>query len=66
MTAAKSQGLKLLGKKKKEFKCLQCMGQTGEESRKRNCPLHTGVCRAGFHRSSTRNIATDLILGTSG
>ena len=66
MTAAKSQGLKLLGKKKKEFKCLQCMGQTGQERRKRNCLLHTGVCRAGFHCSSTRNIATDLILGTSG
>ena len=65
MTAAKSQGVKLLGKKKIN-KWLQCMGQTEEERRKQNCLLHTGVCRAGFHCSATRNLATDLTVGTSG
>lgn len=43
MTAAKSQGVKLLGKKKKEFKWLQCMGQTGEERRKRTTDLILGT-----------------------
>ena len=64
-TTAKSQGVKLLGKKK-IIKWLQFRGQSGEERRKRNCPLHRGVCRAGFHCSTIRNLATDLALGTSG
>ena len=54
MTAA-SQGLKLLGKKKKEFKWLQCMGQTGQERRKRNCYIRVSVERGS-------NVAQHVIL----
>ena len=68
MTAAKSQGVKLLGKKKKNLNGYSAwvkQGKKGGNETVRYIGV-TGVCRAGFHCSTTRNLATDLTLGTSG